>query len=40
MDSDNKIALVILKEADGDRLLRIYIGEEEALAIARHPCHV
>ena len=31
--SDN-IALVILKEADGDRVLPIYIGETEALAIA------
>ena len=31
--SDN-IALVILKETDGDRFLPIYIGETEALAIA------
>ena len=36
LDSDNKIGLVILKEADGHRLLRIYIGEAEALAIAYH----
>lgn len=33
--SDN-IALVVLKEADGDRVLPIYIGETEALAIAMH----
>ena len=36
LDSDNKIGLVVLKETDGDRLLRIYIGEAEALAIAYH----
>ncbi len=36
LDSDNKIGLVVLKEVDGDRLLRIYIGEAEALAIAYH----
>ena len=36
LDSDNKIGLVVLKEADGDRRLRIYIGEAEVLAIAYH----
>ena len=39
LDSDNKIGLVVLKETDGDRLLRIYIGEAEALAIAYHLAH-